>query len=888
MNRDDLKIVTWNANGIRERKEEIEVFLHMNRIDICLITETHSTKQTFLKFRGYQIYQTIHPDNDAKGGSAIIIRENIEHYEEHSLQTPEFQLTIVGVSTMKQKFMVGALYCPPRHNLKRNDYALMLKQLGERFILGGDFNAKHIDWGSRLTTTKGRELKAAITQAGCSVFSTGRPTYWPTDSQKIPDLLDFFICKKIAANFVDIDEILDLNSDHSAVVLTLSGTLVRKEARPVLINKKTDWDSFRTDLDKTINLKVPLKTTYQLDMEVERFTIAIQTAAWNNTPLQINQKYGVNYPEEIRNLVKEKRRLRRRWQQSRDPNDKTILNNKSQKLKREIQKLKEKSIEKYLCELTDDKDTNYSLWRATRKTKRSIVHNPPIRRDDGTWIREHKQKADAFADHLAKIFQPNDGPQLEQFMSSNPEEGGFELVSPTELAKEIRTNMSPKKAPGYDLITGEVLKQLPRKALVMLTYLFNAAIRLRHFPDSWKVAEVIMLPKPGKPPNDIKSYRPISLLPIISKLFEKILLKRLKLILAKTKLIPDHQFGFRSQHSTIDQVHRITDLIEKTLEGKQYCSAIFLDVAQAFDKVWHEGLLYKMNKILPRGYTQLLSSYLSGRIFRVRQESEYSDFKEANAGVPQGSVLGPTLYLLYTSDIPTTDDVTIATFADDTAILATGSTAQEATQKLQIAADEIKTWTEKWRIKLNEMKSVHTNFTYRRMDEVEPVNISGIVVPYANTAKYLGMTLDTKLKWKEHVKKKRTELDIKLREMHWLLGRQSKLSIQNKLLIYKQILKPIWIYGIQLWGCASNSHIEVVQKWQNKVLRMIVDAPWYVRNSDLHRDLKIPFVKEEIHRFAVKHEDRLHHHPNIQASSLLDVTHARRRLKRTKPFDLVQ
>jgi hypothetical protein len=165
---------------------------------------------------------------------------------------------------------------------------------------------------------------------------------------------------------------------------------------------------------------------------------------------------------------------------------------------------------------------------------------------------------------------------------------------PREVAEEIRTNLNPQKAPGCDLITGEILKNFKRKALVKLTTLINACIRLNYISDAWKIAEVIMIPKPGKNLSEMKSYRPISLLPIMTKLFEKLILKRLKPIIAEKHLVPTHQFGFRKNHSTIDQAHRITDIIEKTLENKGVCSAVFLDIAQAFDRVWHRGLLHKL------------------------------------------------------------------------------------------------------------------------------------------------------------------------------------------------------------------------------------------------------------------------------------------------------
>jgi hypothetical protein len=127
------------------------------------------------------------------------------------------------------------------------------------------------------------------------------------------------------------------------------------------------------------------------------------------------------------------------------------------------------------------------------------------------------------------------------------------------------------------------------------------------------------------------------------------------------------------------------------------------------------------------------------------------------------------------------------------------------------------------------------------------------------------MTLDTKLRWKVHVKKKRDELGLKYRKMYWLLGRRSTLSLHNKLTLYKQIIKSICTYGVQLRGCANHSSIKITQRFQNKVVRNTVDAPRYVRNSALHRGLEIDTVDREIKRFARKHEERLHQHTSVEA-----------------------
>jgi hypothetical protein len=203
---------------------------------------------------------------------------------------------------------------------------------------------------------------------------------------------------------------------------------------------------------------------------------------------------------------------------------------------------------------------------------------------------------------------------------------------------------------------------LPTIGIKCLTQLFNAVLLKGYFPAQWKVAQIILILKPGKPPNELTSYQQISLLPV-SKVFEKIPLKRLLPVVENNRLIPNHQFGFRQRHSTIEQMHQIVQRIKEALENKQYCSAAFLNISQAFGKVWHTGLLYKLRRSLPLNYFLILKSYLHSRHFLVKVETEYTELSSVNAGVPQGSVLRPLLYL------PTSPGSTTETFADDTAVV---------------------------------------------------------------------------------------------------------------------------------------------------------------------------------------------------------------------------
>jgi hypothetical protein len=255
---------------------------------------------------------------------------------------------------------------------------------------------------------------------------------------------------------------------------------------------------------------------------------------------------------------------------------------------------------------------------------------------------------------------------------------------------------------------------------------------------------------------------------------------------------------------------------------------------------------------------------------------------EISAGVPQGSTLEPILYLLHSANIPLNPKAKIAMFANDTAILSISDSYDQAVTNLQAATSQVCLWA-----KLNKEKSCRVDFSRWPCNYI-PTTMNDKFIPRTNSAKYLGMHLDRRLKWKVHIKQKRDELNVKLRKLYRLIGYGSTLSLANKRLIYQSILKPVWTNGLQIGGVTKQSNRLVIQRFQNKVLQLIAEAPWFVLNMVLYCNLKIQSVNEIISLFAANHESRLHHnHPNVAAIQLLDTTNDIRRLKSLKPLDLI-
>ena len=520
-----------------------------------------------------------------------------------------------------------------------------------------------------------------------------------------------------------------------------------------------------------------------------------------------------------------------------------------------------------------------------QKTKENIIPRGKFHPVDND---PNADKAQLFAESVERHFgiqsdnfDSKHFDEFNQFIEDNyvyfyppedPDDYRTDMDDDHDLVADIDSDTLIRIAPGPDNIHNEVLRLGTTTSLFHhLARLFTSTIQIGYIPTAWKLATLRMLLKPDKLPSLTTSYRPISLMSSIMKLFERVIEQRLHSYLEDIGVINKYQSGFRKAKSTDDHLLRLSQSVMESFKRREHVVAAFLDVEKAFDNVWHNGLRYKMFMLdLPTKMTRWLSDFLVGRVIQVNVNGFLSDKISPIAGVPEGYVLSPLLFLIYVNDLPNPHHRpnSKSQFADDTVLWAASKNVQFAAKLLLKDLRKLAKWCAKWRMKLNPEKTKVIMFSMSPLArKSEPVlKLYGERLKIYPQVKFLRITFDSKLTFQKHFEEILGRCNTRYHRVRLIVNKKWGPSPSTILQIYKKCVWPIFEYGSLSTMTTSNTIISKIQRLQNKFIRLVLRLPKYISAKLLHDSSGLPYVKDRLLSCATRTLERISKNLSVEES----------------------
>ena len=819
-----LRITICNFQSLWNKSNILKKYLTTNNIDILLGSETHLSNNIMNSEILPPNYTAVRKDrNDGYGGVIIIYKTDLLVEEIHHQKG---ELVSIRIETHEKPIILTACYRSPNNSSQANHELIEgLRQIYQKhknipIWFGGDFNLPDIDWSSK--NIIGHQYSKKLNEEFLDIF----------DSVKLTQIVEFTTRKKATLDLLltnrpglikNIEPTSGFGDHDTAIVADIlcHPQKIKPIRRKVNIWKRADLETLKKDVSEGMSELITSETT---DSPINhlwlRFKDILLKSQSKHVPTKMTStRYSQPwFNRDCKRSVRKKDRRYRVYKRTRLDKDWDKYKDAAKNARKTCTHAYNNFIKENVI---DDEDKNNKRFFSFVKSKKSDIMGVSPLLDEGTIHTNDSDIAEILNNQYASVFSTDDGttPDVNDSEAPTMDTITFTKNGILKLLKQL----DPTKASGPDGISTRMLKECCNEVVEALVLIFSASLKQGKVPDDWKNAIITPLYKGGnKNRSKAENYRPVSLTSVTCKLMEHIVHSHIMRHFDHEHILSDTQHGFRKNRSCETQLIQTVHDLAKAINDQEQIDSILLDFSKAFDKVCHRKLLHKLNHYGIRGEVLLwITDFLKNRTQCVVVRGTSSKHSAVISGVPQGTVLGPLLFLAYINDMPLETKSKIALFADDS-YLYRRILSEEDSKSLQMDLDNLVDWEKRWSMEFHPKKCKLLRITNKRKIIEANYKIHGQQLELVDKAKYLGVTLTKNLSWNTHV----ANICAKATNTRFFLQRNLvKSDKETRLKCYKIFIRPTVEYASTVWDPVGNesltSKIEMVQR---KSLRWVFNS----------------------------------------------------------------